>query len=66
MLFAHLLSLLELLILFSLSSCAFPHRKRNRGFHRCVLLDESGAVKYEWKDPGICAVASFDVILCAL
>jgi len=31
-----------------------------------VLLDESGAVKYEWKDPGICAVASFDVLLSAL
>jgi hypothetical protein len=34
--------------------------------HRCVLLGSDGTVKFEWKDPGICAVASFDDILKAL
>mmetsp|Transcript_35058 Transcript_35058/g.79186 ORF Transcript_35058/g.79186 Transcript_35058/m.79186 type:complete len:285 (-) Transcript_35058:25-879(-) len=29
----------------------------------CVVVGAGGEVKYEWRDPGICAVASFDDIL---
>lgn len=29
----------------------------------CVVCDESGNAIYEWKDPGICAVANFEDIL---
>ena len=32
----------------------------------CILLGNDEEVKFSWKDPGICAVASFDDILCAL
>lgn len=32
----------------------------------CVLLGKDGRVIYEWKDPGICAVASFDDIVTSL
>lgn len=32
----------------------------------CVVVDAAGTVKYEWRDPGICAVSSFDDILSAL
>mmetsp|Transcript_9968 Transcript_9968/g.21072 ORF Transcript_9968/g.21072 Transcript_9968/m.21072 type:complete len:321 (-) Transcript_9968:340-1302(-) len=29
----------------------------------CVIVDSTGSVVYEWKDPGICAVANFEDIL---
>lgn len=29
----------------------------------CVVCDENGNSIYEWKDPGICAVANFEDIL---
>lgn len=29
----------------------------------CVVCDEGGNAIYEWKDPGICAVANFEDIL---
>jgi hypothetical protein len=29
----------------------------------CILVDSSGDVLFEWKDPGICAVANFENIL---
>mmetsp|Transcript_17330 Transcript_17330/g.31819 ORF Transcript_17330/g.31819 Transcript_17330/m.31819 type:complete len:286 (+) Transcript_17330:42-899(+) len=32
----------------------------------CVVVDGSGTVKYEWRDPGICAVSSFDDIVASL
>jgi len=32
----------------------------------CVVVDEKGEVLYEFKDPGICAVANFDDVLAAL
>ena len=33
----------------------------------CCVLDESGSkILYEWRDPGICAVAKFEDILAAL
>jgi hypothetical protein len=29
----------------------------------CVIVDGSNNVLFEWKDPGICAVANFENIL---
>jgi hypothetical protein len=42
----------------------FPHVLTQLG--GCAVVDGSGRIKYEWRDPGICAVASFDDILAAL
>ena len=32
----------------------------------CLVLDADGSVKFEWRDPGICAVAPFEEILRSL
>lgn len=32
----------------------------------CVVVGQDGKTKFEWRDPGICAVASFDDMLGAL
>ena len=29
----------------------------------CVVCDEKGSALFEWKDPGICAVANFEKLL---